>query len=86
MAHQKHLDILGQGVKVWNGWREQNPGIRPDLSQAHLCGVNLTGANLSGADLALGDRSDSASPGYRAAAFRCHQRKPPSPAGSFPLG
>jgi uncharacterized protein YjbI with pentapeptide repeats len=32
MANQEHLEVLLAGVKTWNKWRRQNPGIRPDLS------------------------------------------------------
>src|SRR2546430_2026160 len=47
MANQEQLDILKQGVEVWNQWRNQHPFLmRIDLS-----GANLTGANLNGADL-----------------------------------
>jgi uncharacterized protein YjbI with pentapeptide repeats len=56
MADQEQLDILKQGVKVWNHWRGEQPDIRPDLSYAILSGAYLIGANLSyailnGADL-----------------------------------
>jgi len=51
MANQEHLKILGQGVAVWNKWREVNTQIRPDLSGANLCRANLSGVNLSRADL-----------------------------------
>ncbi len=51
MAHQKHLDILKQGVRVWNQWREENPETRPDLMQADLREANLDLANLNGAHL-----------------------------------
>ena len=36
MANQEHLDILKQGVDVWNKWREEQENTRPDLS-----GINL---------------------------------------------
>lgn len=34
--NQNHLDVLKQGVEVWNNWREDNPGLEPDLSCADL--------------------------------------------------
>jgi hypothetical protein len=44
--------MLRSGVKVWNGWREENPEvIHPDLSRADLSGADLTYANLRGANL-----------------------------------
>ncbi len=61
MANPEHLAILKNGVKQWNEWREENPRVKPDLSEANftkasLRGANLTkaslrGANLSGAEL-----------------------------------
>ena len=56
MANRQHLDTLRQGIEVWNRWREQNPGVFPDLSHADLKGMVLRGANLArvnlkGADL-----------------------------------
>jgi hypothetical protein len=36
MANPEHLQILQQGVEVWNAWRKQNKGIRPDLSGVDL--------------------------------------------------
>lgn len=50
MANQEHLDILKQGVGVWNKWREENPKIRPDLKQAKLVGLTLHKFNFFGAD------------------------------------
>ena len=46
MANQDHLDILKQGVEVWNQWRKEHLDIRPDLSLAELSGVNLKGVHL----------------------------------------
>jgi hypothetical protein len=51
MANPEHLEILKQGVEVWNRWREENFDIWPDLRGANLRETNLTGANLSGANL-----------------------------------
>lgn len=45
MANQEHVEILMQGVEVWNTWRKDQehgredyevPAIEPDLSEAHL--------------------------------------------------
>jgi uncharacterized protein YjbI with pentapeptide repeats len=72
MANKEHLEILKQGVKVWNKWCEDNPGVKPNLRWANLRGyglgrydlrgVSLTGADLSyaglgGADLRRADLS-----------------------------
>jgi uncharacterized protein YjbI with pentapeptide repeats len=50
MAHQEHLDILNQGVEVWNQWREENKNIRPDLNGANLCYMNLSQIYVTQAD------------------------------------
>jgi uncharacterized protein YjbI with pentapeptide repeats len=52
MANPDHIAQLKKGVEAWNAWREDNPDIRPDLSQANLGGADLGGANLSKAYLA----------------------------------
>jgi uncharacterized protein YjbI with pentapeptide repeats len=43
MANQEHLDILKQGVEVWNKWRQEHPEVKPDLSDADLSNIELTG-------------------------------------------
>ena len=55
MANEEHLRILGQGVGVWNEWRDQNPALRPELSGvAKLVSFNrfqLSNANFLQADV-----------------------------------
>ena len=51
MANQEHLDILRQGVKVWNQWRKEHPEVRPDLVAADLIGANLDSAILNDTNL-----------------------------------
>jgi uncharacterized protein YjbI with pentapeptide repeats len=51
MPDQEHLDILKQGVKVWNAWRAKEPSVRPDLSWARLSQADLMQADLLQADL-----------------------------------
>lgn len=58
MANPEHHEILKQGVEVWNKWRTENPGIRPDLSEANLMGADLRGANFWMTDLADADLID----------------------------
>ncbi len=48
MANQEHLDILNQGVRVWNKWRNEHRDIQPDLS-----GADLSNADLNGADFVI---------------------------------
>lgn len=49
MANQEHLEILRQGVEVWNRWREEHLEILPDLRGADLRGAHLREADLRGA-------------------------------------
>ncbi len=51
MANEEHLQIIKQGVDVWNKWREKNPDIKPDLIGGDLSGADLTYAYLNEADL-----------------------------------
>ena len=56
MANVEHVELLRQGVKIWNQWKKDNPEVRGDLLGANLDGAilseaNLLGANLSGASL-----------------------------------
>lgn len=49
MANQEHLEILMQGVDVWNQWRKEHPEVQPDLRSADLFNIDLISANLIGA-------------------------------------
>jgi len=56
MADPEHLEILKQGVDVWNRWRANNPKEKPDLSghvfgKGHLAGIDLSDTNLRGSKL-----------------------------------
>ncbi len=51
MANPEHLKILKQGVEAWNRWREENPGMRPDLTFANLSRRGLAGVDFTYADL-----------------------------------
>ncbi len=51
MANQEHLDILNQGVEVWNRWREKHYELVADLYGIDLSRRNLSGANLCQTDL-----------------------------------
>lgn len=59
MANEEHLDILKQGAVGWNAWRESNPHIWPDLSEANLTSVNLSNYDLSYSELYEADISHS---------------------------
>jgi uncharacterized protein YjbI with pentapeptide repeats len=51
MANQDQLEILKQGVEIWNEWRKQHQGIMPDLSNINLGAAQLKNVDLSYADL-----------------------------------
>ncbi len=51
MADKEQLNILKQGSQIWNKWRENNPNIKIDLSNANLSNANLSDANLWNANL-----------------------------------
>jgi uncharacterized protein YjbI with pentapeptide repeats len=53
MANPEHLEILMQGVEVWNRWRKANQRIKPDFYQAELPGINLSEAQLHRADFSF---------------------------------
>lgn len=59
MANQEQLAILRQGVKVWNGWRNENPKTIPDLSNIDLSNTDLSNTNLSQVDLTGTNLSDA---------------------------
>ena len=56
VANDEHLGLLWQGAAVRNEWRVRNPGVMPDLRQAHLSGTNPMGADLLSAKIGNVDR------------------------------
>jgi uncharacterized protein YjbI with pentapeptide repeats len=47
MANDEHVRLLlKEGVAAWNVWRDENPNLRPDLSDEYLSEENLREANL----------------------------------------
>ncbi len=46
MANPEHIEILKQGVEVWNNWRKDNPCEVPDFLGADLQGLNLSNADF----------------------------------------
>ncbi len=61
-GNHKHLGILldaleKEKIRLWNGWRLENPLELPDLKGINLVGENLVGINLTGADLSGADLS-----------------------------
>jgi uncharacterized protein YjbI with pentapeptide repeats len=59
MADEEHLAVLRQGSEAWNAWREQNPKVRPDLSQAYLYRADLSGVDLSEVNLSRANLSEA---------------------------
>jgi len=57
MAETSHVEILDRGVDEWNRWRNQNPQLKPDLSNSNLINRDLSRADLSGANLSAVDLS-----------------------------
>jgi len=51
MANPEHVRILKQGTMVWNAWRAANHQVKPDLTEAHLKGLDLNRAYLRDAIL-----------------------------------
>lgn len=51
LPNKEQKDILGQGVAVWNAWRENNPKVRPELTKLRLSRSMLRRINLSRANL-----------------------------------
>jgi uncharacterized protein YjbI with pentapeptide repeats len=46
MADYPLLELLREGSVAWNGWRHNNPHVKPNLGGANLNGLVLDGANL----------------------------------------
>jgi uncharacterized protein YjbI with pentapeptide repeats len=51
MADTEQLALLKNDVAAWNAWRENNPKMEIDLTEADLTGANLYVANLIDANL-----------------------------------
>lgn len=60
MANEEHLNILKQGVEVWNQWKRNNPGVILDLNETDMSWANLRQADLSDADLSRANLSKRA--------------------------
>jgi hypothetical protein len=51
VASEEHLQIIRQGVEIWNERRQKNPELIPDLSEADLEKANFRKANLCDSNL-----------------------------------
>ena len=51
VANKKHIQILDQGLKAWNEWRDNHPYIIPDLSKTKISGYAVSNLNFQGANL-----------------------------------
>lgn len=59
MEKKEHLELLKKGVNFWNDWRNENPALVPDFSEANLSGLRLVGANLSSANFFKANLSEA---------------------------
>lgn len=59
MANQEHLEIIKQGVGVWNEWRGENRDTEIDFTGATLTGVDLTWAYAGGTSFGSIDLSQA---------------------------
>ena len=69
MANEQQLEIFNEGAENWNSWREENPLVKPDLSNANLpnsellyfdfSNANLTGVNFSDSSFVWVDFSNT---------------------------
>jgi len=55
VANPEHVEILKQGVEVWNKWRKDNPKEYPDLSQSDFQNIQLWFVDFSRANLSHSD-------------------------------
>ncbi len=55
MPDKIQLATLKSGVSAWSVWRTTHADVRPELSGAHLHGLDLVGVDLTGADLRKAD-------------------------------
>lgn len=51
MANQEHLEILKQGVEIWNRWKEEHIYVEIDLQGVDFHASSLRGVNLGDTDL-----------------------------------
>lgn len=59
MANRQHLEIITQGAKTWNRWRETSSEKTPDLGGANLRGMDLRNVDLSWVNLMEANLRDS---------------------------
>jgi hypothetical protein len=43
MSNDEHIALLKQGVAAWNAWRDANPQVGLDLTEANLAGRTSSG-------------------------------------------
>jgi pyridoxine 4-dehydrogenase len=48
MAEQYHLDVLHQGIDVWNQWRQEHHSIQPDFSSVDFNCLGYSTMRLTG--------------------------------------
>ncbi len=61
MENQEYLQILAQGAETWNKWREENPKVKLDFSDARFIKVELKGIDFR--DVVFSNEEEFSSPG-----------------------
>ncbi len=51
MSKKSHIDIIKQGVDIWNKWRAEHPDETPNLFNENLCFFTLIDADFRGVNL-----------------------------------
>jgi len=59
MTDKAHIAQLKKGMAAWNAWRDENPDIRPDLSEANLYRAQLSKVNLGEVNLREANLSEA---------------------------
>ncbi|MBU1937112.1 toll/interleukin-1 receptor domain-containing protein [bacterium] len=87
MANPEHVEIVRLGAKAINEWRQENPGVRLDLSgadfsntqlfdadisRANISSANFEGSKLFKVDLSKANLSSATLVGARVYRTKCH--------------
>ena len=59
MANAQHVNIVREGSKAIQQWRDENPNVQLDLVTADLAATNLVGANLRDANIVKGNLANA---------------------------
>jgi hypothetical protein len=59
MANPEHLQIIAQGIEVWNNWRKKIDNIRPDLKGGDFSDCDFSHGNFAETDFRNANLSDA---------------------------